>query len=134
MGIVESYLIPICYATIGIAMIGFFCYGAYRLARKILPKELNSWVKFKLMRKEMPEKDVLWCDAAYENGADIIDVKKTLRINGVDEERIDDTVYIFREITKLKGGLKSNERQIKRHSLKEFKGKRRGEEEESEKA
>lgn len=120
MGVVEAYLIPILYAIIGITVIGFCSFGAYRLARTVLPKELNSWLKFKVLRKEFPESDVAWCDAAHESGADEIDVGKCLRLNGVDPERVEDTVYIFKKITKLKGGLKNNDRQIKSSSLKTF--------------
>ena len=122
--IVENYIIPIIIVMFVLLLGGFFCYGAYELMKKILPKELNSWIKFKLLRKEMSEEDVLWCDTAYEEGADEIDVKKHLRINGVSETRINDAIYIFKEIMKLKGGLKSNERQIEKNSLKKFKSKR----------
>lgn len=120
MGVVDAYLIPILYAIIGITVIGFCAFGFYKMMRAILPKELNSWLKFKILRKEFPEEDVAWCDAAHEGGADAIDVGRCLRLNGVDPERVEDTVYIFKEITKLKGGLKNNDRQIKSSSLKTF--------------
>lgn len=120
MGVVEAYIIPILYAIIGIAVIGFCSFGFYRLMRTVLPKELNSWLKFKILRKDFPEVDVVWCDAAHESGADAIDVGRSLRLNGVSNDRIEDLVYIFKELTKLKGGLKNNDRQIKSSSLKTF--------------
>jgi len=125
MGFVNAYLIPILYAIIGIAVIGFCSFGFYKLMRTVLPKELNSWLKFKILKKEFPEEDVAWCDAAHESGADAIDVKRSLNFNGVANEKIEDLIYIFKEITKLKGGLKNNDRQIKSSSLKTFVSERK---------
>lgn len=120
MSVMQQYVMPIIIVIFIILFTGFCAFGLYKFIRSFLPKELNAWMKFKILRKPYPEEDVAWCVNAYESCATPIEVEKHLKINGVPDNRVEETVYIFKEIIKMKGGLKIDDRQIKTSSLKTF--------------
>ena len=120
MSFVEQYLLPMFQVMIYIIFFGLACYGFYKFARKILPKELNAWFKYKILKKDYPEETVEWCLDAYEQNADPVAVERYLRLDETSDGEVDETLYIFKKIIQLKGGLKSDGRQIKRSSLKTF--------------
>lgn len=130
MSIVDQYIIPIIFAVFGLAFAFFFFFGLYKLLRKLLPKELNAWLKYVVLRQNYPEEDVQWCMEAQERGADIFDVKRYLLLNQVSQKRIEEVSFIFRKLIKLKGGQITNGRQVKTNPLKTFSKERRDEEKE----
>lgn len=120
MEIVEQYLMPIIKVMFYLIFIGLSGYGFYKFMRKILPKELNAFFKFRILRKPYPEETVKWCLDAYKQCATPVSVERYLRIEGNSNDQVEEALYIFKKIIKLKGGLKSDGRQIKSSSLKTF--------------
>lgn len=73
---------------------------------KIFNKQRRLWIAFKLFGKKYHEKDVAWCMDAVERGMKETAVKKYLYLNNTPEERVEEVIFIFKEIRKemMKGG------------------------------
>lgn len=122
MAIINDYLIPIAFVTVSLVFTIFFGIGVYFLLKRVLPKDFGSWIKYKVLRQNYAESDVKWCMKAFEMNASTDDIDRFLKIKGYPESRIKNTIYIYKELIKLKGGnAETYGKQIKQSSLQTFK-------------
>lgn len=124
MAILNDYIFPIVFVTFSLVFTGFFCVGVYFLFRRVLPKDFGLWLKYHLLRKNYSEKDVKWCLMTYELKASTEDIERFLKIKGYSKGRIKNTLFIYRELIKVKGGnAETYGKQIQQSSLQTFKGR-----------
>lgn len=73
---------------------------------KVCNKQRRLWIKFKLFKKNYNEDDVAWAMKAVDADWKEFNIRKYLLLNGVKPKKIEEIVFIFREISKeLKGGV-----------------------------
>lgn len=121
MSIVANYIVPTIKVMLTLAFTGLSGFGIFKAIRSLFPKEITAWFKFRILRKEYPEEDVEWCLDCWEKGASIPEVLRHLRLTKVQDQKVEEIMFIFKKITKLKGGQKSNgRRQTRKGSLETF--------------
>ena len=121
---VKDFFTPL----IKIILIGGFVltisYYVIRAFYNVWTKQVKFFLKYKIMRKKYPEKTVVWCFKAIEQGIGWYDVKKTLMIKGIRKGTINETLYIYdqilKELNKSQGGIQ-NGRKYKRSYSKDEK-------------
>lgn len=114
MTIASEVIIPILQGTFYMIILGWTIFIIYFICKKIF-KNIGFYLKYKIFKKQWPEKFVGWCMRAYELGWDEVQVKIFLLLNGKPNKKpcskreIKEILYIFQEVKKNneKGGIKN---------------------------
>jgi hypothetical protein len=89
-------------------MIGFFGTLIWIITRFLMKKYKKSWkwiIKYSLARQKFSEDDVKYCMEAIGNNQSLDKVKQFLLLDGCDDNRFNEIVWIYNKINKqLKGG------------------------------
>jgi len=77
-------------------------------------KSAKFFWKFRIMKKAYPEKTLKWCLDAIDQGIGYYDCKKLLMVKMVEQDQINETMWIYDQIlNEMKGGMKENDRGFK---------------------
>lgn len=89
-------------AAFGIWILWMIVWGFF----KLFNKQRRVWFKYSILRKPYNEDDVAWCMEAHQKGLKEIDLRKHLLLNNTSSIRVEEIVFIFRQIRKelMKGG------------------------------
>lgn len=92
--------------------------GIWLLKKYAFTKRVRLWIKYHIFRKKYDEEIVQWCLDAYEKGhRDEMKVKKFLLLKSkFPLKKIEEILFIFSEITKLKGGYNKKDGRIRQSS------------------
>lgn len=107
MGIVTNVITPIIKGVFLVAFIGGGIIGSIWFFMKyVITKKRRLWMKFHIFRKKYPEDQVAWCLDAIEKGHD--DPHKLRKFlltrSKFPLSKIEQVLFIFEELEKLKGG------------------------------
>lgn len=109
MGVVENILIPILQLLFYLFFFGAIGTIIYLGIFKKYKYKIKLFLKYEVFKREPKEKDVEWCLEAFEKQKHEIDLKKLLLLKRVNMDRVEELLYIYRKIIKMKGGLTDNE-------------------------
>ena len=106
MSFVTNFLSPLIQAVVYVILIGAVCYGVYKGIKGLCPD--FKWIlKYKILKKKYDENKVKYCIDAYDNGMNLIAIKKAMYIAGKSFRETDEMMYIYNQIfKKLEGGKK----------------------------
>lgn len=114
MSLISTTITPIIK---GVFVTGFIIWIAFMIIYtvfKLLNPQRRLWIKYKLLRKQYNTEDVKYCMDAVNKDFSEIDLKKHLLLNGTKEKRVEEVIFIFKEVYKqLKGGTQYNGRSEK---------------------
>lgn len=84
-----------------LSWVGFLVY----IGIKRLPK-FNRWFKYKVLKREFPEKYVAWCEQALQGNFSATTLYLMLIKHGFPTKKADEVIYIYKELEKenMKGG------------------------------
>jgi hypothetical protein len=84
----------------------------YLILKYVLTKRRRLWIKFHIFKKKYNEEIVKWCLDAYDKGyRKEFEVKKILLMKGeFSLKKVEEILFIFSEIDKMKGGIESHGR------------------------
>jgi hypothetical protein len=111
---VGGFIIPIIEIVIigGIVLtIAFFVVKGFHNA---WTKQTKFFFKYKIKRKNYPETTVKWCIDCIDKGIGYYDAKKMLMIKMVEQDQVNETMFIYDQIlNELKGGMNKDGREFK---------------------
>jgi len=82
------------------------CYWIRFAFKKIAPN-FTHWVKYKVFRKKHNQEEIERLSECLDRGMNNDAVRKFFLIGGVKPKKVEELIYIYQEMRKLKGGVKN---------------------------
>lgn len=98
MSFVDSFLIPLIEVTFILGILSFAGWFFTKGIRNAWSKQWKFAYKYKILRKSYPDETSKWILDCMDKGIGYYDAKKTLMINIIDEDRINETLWIYDQI------------------------------------
>lgn len=109
MSFVSNWLIPIIKVVFIGGIAGYISFIVGKAIHNAWTKQFKFVVKYKILRKKMPDEKVKWILDAIDEGIGWYDAKKLLMIKMYPQQEINELLWIYDEIIKeLKGGQRQN--------------------------
>lgn len=107
---VNGFIVPIVKVIFIIGFVGIIAFFVFKGFLNAWKKSLKFTIKYKIFRKKYPEQIMMWVLDCIDKGIGWYDAKKFLFIKMVDEDKINETMWIYdrviSELNKQKGGIK----------------------------
>lgn len=119
MSFVSDYLVPVVTVVMVIGVILWVLYIIYWAFKKTF-KKMKFFIKYKIFGKPYDEQIVEWCIRADELGYSVDKVKQTLLLpNRHSPKKVEEILYIYLQIKRMKGGsIKQDEQRIRESNRK----------------
>jgi len=124
MAFVETYLLPTIKLSFYLGIVGWIVYIVGKAFRNAWSKEYKFVWKYKIRKKNLPDKTVKWVSECLERGIGWYDAKKILMVKDYPQKQINEILWIYDVIiTELdknieKGGIKTHGRKYTRSDRK----------------
>ena len=122
---VNGFIVPLIEIIFLGGLLGWISFIVAKALHNGISKSGKFIWKYKIKKKNYPEKIVKWIFECIENDIDWYGVKKILMVAGKPTSMINETLWIYnqilQEINKEKGGVKNGRKHKRDHSKNENK-------------
>lgn len=109
MSFVSNWLIPIIKVVFIGGIFGYISFIVGKAVYNGWSKQFKFVIKYKVLKKELPDEKVKWVLDAIEQGVGWYDAKKFLMVKMYPQSEINEILWVYDDIIKeLKGGKRQN--------------------------
>ena len=98
MELVKEFLTPLIKVLFIGGFLGFICFYFIKAFHNAWSKSFKFVWRYKIRRKPMPEKKLLWCMDAIEKGIGWYDAKKIMMVAGTRTSEMNETLWIYDKV------------------------------------
>jgi len=98
MDFVKEFLTPLIKVLFIGGFLGFIVFYVGKAFHNAWSKSFKFTLRYKILRKPLPEKKLLWCMEAIEKGIGWYDAKKIMMVAGTRKSEMNETLWIYDKV------------------------------------